>query len=438
MQHVLSGKVRGELTCSLIAGFHLQKMSSCATWRMRYRDHNNQQKIIKLGTYVDGKIDRVESAELALKYRQQILDGNQPIVGKDSHRSTSPLSSKRKGCTLGQYLLGPYTVHQSTKANAGKHTIDMIAKHFKQWVHLTLASIDGSDLQAWHAHKQKSALSHATILRAFGAFRTMMRHAVKHGVIEFDPSHKFQLQTPAPHPQNTQAPSLQVNPRRLLSKQELTAIQSGIAQYKSKLIAQRSNSISHGKRQLPSLKGLTHPHWFFPFLRLAAYTGLRSGDLYSLTWQELNLAKKSLTKAPNKTKHYKDPIKVELPLDDSIMQIMSAWYQQQGSPRSGLVFASKATDKQMDKKAHIRHWKKILVLGQVGLELDFGFLRDHYIARLISANMPLYSVAKLAGHKTTNVLQQLYGHLAPNVSSSVLLLSAEDFDELPKQYSLGF
>jgi integrase len=430
MEHAKYGKALSELACAKIAGFHLLKRDTRSTWRLRYRNFNNQQKLIKLGKFEDGNKDRLNAAKLALKYRQQILDGDDPVAEKQKKKIANQLSDiKIKSGTVGKYLEGTYTAHQARKANEGKHTIDMLSKHLRQWFELPMESITEIELKDWQATKEQAGLSHATIKRAFGAFRTMLRHAVREGVLEFDPSHKFQLQAPTAKEKSKKQQGDELRVRRMLTTVELAQIQKGIDNYKTILVKQRSSSIAHGKKDLASLENLTHPHWFFPFFRLAAYTGLRTGDLYSLTWQELNLQFKRLVKIPNKTKHHSDPITVNLPLDDTITKIMSDWFVQIGSPSSGVVFPSPVTGNQMDKKAHIKHWKKVLSLGEVTSDLDFYSLRHHYISRLVAGGIPLFTVARLAGHKTVKMIEQHYGHLAPNAAVEALAIMAGDFEQ---------
>jgi integrase len=428
LEHTRKGIFRTEMACTKIPGFHLQKMATCSTWRYRYRNFNNKQKIIKLDKFVDGNSDRLKAAYQAKKYQQLVAEGFDPVAIKEQKQEAYRQSeAKSQNGVFGKYLEGIYTDHQSRKVHKGKHTIDMIRKHFQQWLELPMDSITVVDLKHWQSEKRKSQLSHATIKRAFGALRTMLRHSVREGVLEFDPTHKFQLDPPAASEKNTGLQGHDLKTRRMLTGEELAGIHLGIERYKSEFVRQRENSLAHGKKGLTSLKDLAHPHWFFPFFRLAAYSGLRTGDLYTLNWQELNIQFKRLVKVPNKTKHHHDPIKLNLPLDDDITHVLGLWYKQCGKPANGLVFPSPVTGKQMDKKAHVRHWKKILKLGQIKTDLDFYSLRHHYISRLVAGNIPLFTVARLAGHKSTKMTEQHYGHLAPNAAIEALALIAGDF-----------
>ena len=86
------------------------------------------------------------------------------------------------------------------------------------------------------------------------------------------------------------------------------------------------------------------------------------------------------------------------------------------------------TGAQMDKKTHGKHWKKVLRLGGVKTAIDFYSLRHHYCSKMVSRGVPLFTVARLAGHKSTKMIEQHYGHLSPNAGRDALALISGDFD----------
>jgi integrase len=428
-----------EKSCSMISGFQVRKLVSGGQWRYRYTDADGFKRCITIGKFPSIKPEM--AANEAISLAGEIAKGFDPLVNKNKKieevRDFKNKQKASKQANFKAYLEGIYTDHQSRKAHEGKHTIDMIRKHFQQWLDLPMDSITVVDLKHWQSEKRKSQLSHATIKRAFGALRTMLRHAVREGVLEFDPTHKFQLDPPTASEKNNSLQGHDLKTRRMLTGEELAGIHLGIERYKSELIRQRENSLAHGKIGLISLKDLAHPHWFFPFFRLAAYSGLRTGDLYTLNWQELNTQFQRLVKVPNKTKHHHDPIKLNLPLDNDITHVLGLWHEQCGKPANGLVFPSPVTSKQMDKKAHVTHWKKILKLGEIKTDLDFYSLRHHYISRLVAGNIPLFTVARLAGHKSTKMIEQHYGHLAPNAAIEALALVSGDFSHFGQQVNVN-
>lgn len=428
-QHVAKRAYRRELSCSKIIGFHLQTLKSGACWRFRYNNFNGKTRIINLGKFTGDTANRLSAAEKAINYRNMVQEGKDPNAEKNERQEQHRIAeAKRQNGLLGKYLNGVYTQHQGRKVNQGKHTIEMIRKHFGQWADRPMDSICVTDLKYWQASKEQEGLSHSTIKRAFGALRTMFRHAVRERILLSDPSIHFQLSPPAADEKQNQTQGDDLKTRRMLTKTELTQLRNGLELYKQQLVQQRENSRNHGKPHLPSFRSLAYPHWFFPFFELAAYSGLRTGDLYSLNWQELNLNFKRLVKTPNKTRHHNSPIKVDLPLNPSIFEAMEGWHTQLGSPEYGLVFPSPVNGNQMDKNAHITHWKKVIALGGIKSSIDFYSLRHHYISTMVAGGIPMFTVARLAGHKSVKMIEQHYGHLAPHTATDALALVAGGFE----------
>lgn len=425
--HIRLSGYRNELSCSKILGFHLQKLKSGGCWRFRYHDFDGKKRILNLGKYTGDTQNRLQAAEKAIQFRDQVNRGEDPATEKKAKREAlKQAEARRQSGKLGTYLDGIYTLHQNRKSG-GKHTLNLIRRHFSQWLDTPMELISVADLKQWQYKSEQEGFSHSTIKRAFGAFRTMLRHAVREHILSDDPSAKFQLAPPTAIEKDKTSANDDLRSRRMLTKKEIQAITKGLELYSKQLIQQRENSRNHGKGHLPSLAKLAFPHWFIPFFHLAAFTGMRSGDLYSLNWQELNLQFKRLVKAPNKTRHHNDPIKVDLPLDDRITSLMTEWRVQCGNPASGLVFPSEKTGKRLDRQAHNIHWKKVLALGGIEADLDFYSLRHHFISRMVAEGSPLFAVARLAGHKSVKMIEQHYGHLAPHAAADALALVANDF-----------
>lgn len=411
-QHIKSAEYRAELACIKIIGFHLQKLKTGGCWRFRYSNFEGKKRILNLGKYSNDTKSRLDAANLAERYRAIIKEGKDPAREISENKQREIETARRKAQSkLGSYLNGVYTRHQSRKTNAGKHTIKIIENHFSDFLDMPMEEIDEVKLKEWQLKKEKENKSHATIKRAFGALRTLLRHAVSEGYLNVDPSRKFKLMAPVADAEVTEKDVFKQ--RRMLTSEELTKIYKALDLYKRQLIEQRNNSRNHGKSYLTDLAQLAFPHWFFPFFHLAAFSGMRTGDLYSLTWQELNLDFRRLIKTPNKTKHHTDAIKVDLPLNDEISGIMRAWHQQNGYPTTGLVFPS-STSKKLDKQAHVRHWKKVISIAQIDCNLDFYSLRHHFISSMVAGGVPMFTVARLAGHKSVKMIEQHYGHLAPS------------------------
>lgn len=423
-----------ELSCQKLKGFHLVKTQKGSTWRFRYTDFAGSRRKINLGKFVDGSDDRMGAVDLVMKYRGQLSQGIDPAKVIDERKATfKKESNTRNTRLLSSYLSGPYTKHQALKKDNGKHTLELIERAFKGLLATPMNEINDELLKSWQESYKYTPTggtrAHSTIVRSFGALRTMLRHAVRNKVLETDPTSSFKLEEESANEKAKRHDGTPLIKRRMLTVTELSGINLGLDRYRQQFIDKRENTRSHGNKKLPSFINLAHPHWFFPFFRLAAYSGMRPGDLYSLNWRELNVNFRRLVKVPSKSRHHSNPSKLDLPLDETITKVMKSWYEQIGSPSNGLVFPSPVTGGQMDKKAHVKHWKAVLRLGNVGSEIDFYSLRHHYISKLVAGGIPLFTVAKLAGHKSIKMIEEHYGHLAPNAAAEALSLISGDFSQ---------
>jgi integrase len=426
LEHVKKAPFRAELSCSKIVGFHLQRMKTASTWRFRYRDLTNKAKIINLGKYIDGKKDRLEAAELAISYRAKIDQGSDPIAEIEKQRQHNKAKFiKDQSNTLGAYLDGIYTQHQSRKKNGGKHTLTTIRTNFTHLFDLPMYAITKDMLEDWQAKREQIGNSYETIRRAYGALRTLLRHAITKEVLDEYPLKNFKLQAPTQEEKMKKFDGSEKQNRRLLSSGELEQIRNGAKLFKSKC----KDKIFSNYPKVPI--------WFYYFFRLAAYTGMRVGDLYSLNWIELNLNFKRINKTPNKTLHHRDPIQITLILDETILELMKKWHGKQGKPENGLVFPQLFTGEQYERQAHRRHWKRLLKLGGIDYRLDFYSLRHHFISKMVTSGVPMFTVARLAGHKSTRMIEDHYGHLAPDASVNPLALVAGDFSDSKKEVKHG-
>lgn len=433
-KHYDNAPFRAELACTKITGFHLQKNKTGATWRFRYRVDDIQSadskkkktRLINLGKYENGTKDRIAAAELASTYRGQVDEGRDPAA--EAQRDLEQKKAKHihdKTSTVGAYLEGDYTEHQKDKRNEGKPTINIIKSNFKDWLEIPMSEITHSMLKDWQAAKKRENKSHDTIKRAFGALRTMLRYAVQEKVLESDPIADFKLRAPSSTEQDKKHDGSELQKRRMLTSDELAKLNVGISTFK----AECESKEMQADRKNPV------PNWFYYFYRLAAYSGLRPGDLYSLNWFELNINFKKIVKTPMKTRHHNDPVTVEIGLDDEMYSLMKEWHERSGKPTAGLVFSNPETGKPYDRQAHDKHWKRVLKLGGVKEAIDFYSLRHHFISKMVSSGVDVFTVARLAGHRDLKMIQKHYGHLAPDSSARAIAMVASDFSS--KAYKEG-
>lgn len=437
-----------QLSCSKIKGFYLLKTQKNGTWQFRYTDFAGKRRKMNLGKFIDGSKDRTDAVDRVIEFKSQLNKGEDPASEMLSKKEAFASEQKSKGAkTVGAYLIGPYKLHQKRKKAEGKPTLQMIERAFRDYLDKPMDEFTKADIHQWQAEYATSRidkdtgevkpLSYDTIARAYGAFKTMVKHAYTNSVISSFPLAEVALMDMSDKEKEA-LHSREFNKRRMLTAQEIAALNKGVELYRKRLVDGRESSRKHGKPHLPSLKELAYPNWFFPFFRLAAYTGMRPGDLYNLRWHQLNLEFKRLVKVPNKTRHHKNPAKLDIPLNDDIVATMKAWREQQADNMSSdLVFPSPKTGNELSNDAHKKHWRNVLDLTGLTEKLDFYSLRHHYISKLVVSGVPLFTVARLAGHKSVKMIEEHYGHLSPHHAAAALANISDDFLTDPRGVSHG-
>lgn len=427
-----------QLNCEKIKGFYLLKTQKNATWQFRYTDFAGKRRKLSLGKFIDGSKDRTDAVETVFEYKSKLSKGDDPAAEiqnkKAAMRAGELTKTTRTGIT---YLNGSYALHQGRKKDGGKHTLQMISRAFPELLEKPMDEITKADIHQWqsdyaNSRKDKNTgeirpLSYDTIVRTYGAFKTMVKHAYTNGIIETNPLAEIHL-LEITDQEKEKLHSKEHSKRRILTETELQKLNYGINSYRKQLIDGRENSRRHGKPHLPSLQDLPYPNWFFPFFRLAAYTGMRPGDLYNLQWHQLNINFGRLIKVPNKTRHHKNPAKLDIPLNEDIKMVMRKWKEQiKPGSESDLVFPSPVTGKELSRDAHNKHWNNVLKHAELEPQLDFYALRHHYISKLVVSGVPLFTVARLAGHKSVKMIEEHYGHLSPHIAADALETISNDF-----------
>ena len=420
---------RTDLACEKITGFHLCKIGKGASWRYRYRDASGKRRVMTIGNYPTMKAD--EAAQYAMEWRNRKADPLEEVKRRRSVAHTVAQLSEAR--TLRAYLDGIYTLHQSRKKNSGIGTINIIRCNFSNLLDRDMTTICAADIKVWQMKREKEGRAYATLYRAYGALRTLLRHAVKEKIIDDNPISGLSLSEPTAEEKSRSLSADSRAHRRMLTPDELAGINKGLVLFAEKIRWQRGNSRKHGRSNLPDLDLVSFPHWFIPFCSLGRHTGMRPGDLYSLTWLELNLRFKRLVKMPEKTLHNRNPAKLDLPLNNDIYNIMLLWNEQNGSTANGLVFPSTKNGKQFDKQAHDRAWGNVLALGCVDPNLHFYSLRHHFISALVASGAPLLAVAKLVGHKSAAMIEKHYGHLAQSTAADLLQSFSETLKPIAEE-----
>jgi integrase len=144
--------------------------------------------------------------------------------------------------------------------------------------------------------------------------------------------------------------------------------------------------------------------WFKPVLIVAIHTGLRQGNIITLTWDKINLFQHMLL---FDAKEMKNDEGLCIPMSDTLFETLKDLYKVR-HVNSSLVFMRNG--KPLYQTALNRALEK--ACKKAGIK-DFRFhdLRHTFASLLIQSGVDLYTVQKLLGHKDSRMTQR-YAHLA--------------------------
>lgn len=411
------------VTCDRITGLRLKglKAAGVAAWQYRYKDATGKRRVFSLGKFP--AIGPAKAASLALAFQQS---GNDPFQERASKQRQQRHEARQAAeRTVSAYLEGPYSRYQRRK-KSGRETMRNICCSFPELLDRDMAGLSKADIEAWQDRREAEGRAFSTLKRAYGALQTMLNHATRQDppIIESNPLARVRLERPLENDRARALSAKRKDERRLLTDNEKAGLFTGLDAFNELNRTERRKSRDYVKAYKDGFDNVAYAHWFVPFTYLGFYTGLRPGDMYSLTWRELNIPFGRLVKTPEKTKHNPEPAQIRMDLSGTLHDVMRAWWNQCGQPKTGLVFQSERADGpnvKMDKQAHRKAWVKVKELGGLPDSLVFYSLRHNFISTLVAnPAWSLHDVAKLAGHKTVAMIEAHYGHLSPRAQASAI------------------
>ena len=164
------------------------------------------------------------------------------------------------------------------------------------------------------------------------------------------------------------------------------------------------------------------PAWLRELVLFGLNTGMRLGEILSLTWKGVDLFRKTATVFRSKNNERRT-----IPLNETAFELLKAKGKVR-SIRTELVFHTK-THAAIDECNVGRAFRIALKRG--GIQ-DFRFhdLRHTFATRMVQSGKDLYKVQVLLGHKTP-IMTQRYAHHYPES----LRDGVEVLDKMKKEFS---
>ncbi len=144
--------------------------------------------------------------------------------------------------------------------------------------------------------------------------------------------------------------------------------------------------------------------WLRELLVFAIHTGMRMGEIISLTWASVDLARRTVTVVKSKNGERRT-----IPANQTLLALLKEKLAYR-SPVVDLVFRSRS-DTPLNGSNIRRSLNGALKTARIE-DLHFHDLRHTFATRMVQAGVDLYKVQRLLGHKSP-VMTQRYAHHYP-------------------------
>ena len=319
---------------------------------------------------------------------------------------------RKQSETLGHFIDNYYAPWSKQHHKSSKGTLQTISHHFSKWFDTPMSEITALMVENWRKEQLAKGRKPSGINRKVTTLRGIFSRAIDWEIIEHHPLKKLkQLKT-----DKKKTP-------RFLSNDEENRLRQALDQREKE---KRSKRISYNRwcseRNREGRQELSGEFvdYLKPMILTALNTGLRRGELFDLTWHQIDLSRRQLHVVGEGAKSGQTRY---IPLNEEACSILTHWKKQ--NTESHLVFPSTATGERLDNIQ--TSWENLVQMAELEypvnhpLHFTFHDLRHTFASQLVMKGANLYDVKELLGHESIETTQ-IYAHLAPEHKALVVAL----------------
>ncbi|WP_197279217.1 site-specific integrase [Novosphingobium sp. AAP1] len=321
-------------------------------------------------------------------------------VLSDVYRGLDPMAARKPKLevpTFRAFLKGDYAVWAQANQKSHAQNLKRLETAFKPLLDKHLHDIKALEVERWRAGEIARGLSLQTINRDISSIKAAFNRAVDWELIPTNPLAKVK--------KSRTDDNLKV---RYLSDHEEGRLRAAIDIREERRRAERDTANGwrreRGYVQLPSLRMVMFTDHVKPLILLSINTGCRRGELFDLTWSNVDLDRRILTVtgATAKSKRTR-----HIPLNREATRVLQGW-RAQAEDTSGLVFVNEE-GKRFDRVNF--SWRHLLKDAGISA-FRWHDMRHHFASRLVMGGVDLNTVRELLGH-SDYAMTLRYAHLAP-------------------------
>ena len=373
-----------EIRDTKLKGFLLRvQPSGCLTYYVEY-ERGKRMRVGRADTFTPSEARKEAKVVLGDAYR-----GDDP--GKANKR--------RKQLTLEAFIDEQYKGWAEANLRTHEKTVERLKRSFKPFLKKKLHEITAHSVERWRNKRNEAGLKRSTINREIDDLKSCMKKAVIWGFLSENllvDVKKWKIDDRAKV--------------RFLSDDELNRLYMALDERNDELKGARER-YNHWRKvrhleTLPSLEGNMYADHLYPMVLLSLHTGLRQGEVFSLTWADVDLNAKQVTVQGYKAKSSKTRY---VALNKRAMEAMRHWKKQSRSvDPMDLVFPGKNGQKFNNVNSA---WRSLLKAAKIE-KFRWHDMRHSFASHLVMKGVDLNTVRELLGHADYQMTLR-YAHLAP-------------------------
>jgi len=157
----------------------------------------------------------------------------------------------------------------------------------------------------------------------------------------------------------------------------------------------------------------THRPSLFPLFATLAFTGMRRGEAFGLSWSDVDLSRRLVSIRRSYDGVTKSGRHRTVPVPGELVSILREWRLRAPRGSDGLVFPDDATGAMVSANATFPQGALWSALKRVGLRrIRLHDLRHQCVAAFLMAGGSIYDASKNLGHASVAFTAAVYGHLS--------------------------
>jgi integrase len=317
----------------------------------------------------------------------------------EAYQGNDPTAAIReaKAHTLGSFITEAYEPWAASNKKTAEATVARPKSSFSDLQEVKLGDLTAWQIERWRTQRFKKGAKATTINRDLDDLRSSLNKAVARGLFASNPVKAVR--------RSRVDGGASV---RFLTAAEELHLRSALKTREERLRRARYSAnqwrIARGYAVLPDFSTAPFVGRLRPMVLLSLNTGLRRGEVFSLTWGDVDFANANLTVQGSKAKSGRTR---HIPLNEEAISTLRAWKPERARS-TDLVFSGNGGTVLNNVR---RAW--LGVLRVAGIEkFRWHDLRHSFASNLVMAGVDLNTVRELLGHSDYKMTLR-YAHLAP-------------------------